>query len=327
MTMMRTRGELRHAEWARLFNEYMHGNDDFYAANFKHGEKVSVMRALPHEEAIDTDSFVEILDYEKATSIIENAKKFAIGLCSCRHEKLHLGQKSCNVPLETCTSFDFNAEILIRHGLAKEVSRSEMLESIARSRELKLVLSADNVQKNVGFICQCCGCCCNLLLGVSKHGFPNVVVTSTFIAQVDERTCGSCEKCVQACPVNAIMMTKSSATPKEELSFPKVDESICIGCGVCALACSTGSNKLVKREQRVLHPETIFERLILACLERGTLQNQLFNDPQSISDKFLRGFFGGFLRLPPVKQALMSDLLRSRFLNVMKAGAQKKNKK
>jgi Pyruvate/2-oxoacid:ferredoxin oxidoreductase delta subunit len=327
MTMMRTRGELRHAEWARLFNEYMHGNDDFYAANFKHGEKVSIMRALPHEEAIDTDSFVEILDYEKATSIIENSKKFAIGLCSCRNEKLHLGKKSCNVPLDTCTSFDFNAEILIRHGLAKEVSRSEMLESIARSKELKLVLSADNVQKNVGFICQCCGCCCNLLLGVSKHGFPNVVVTSTFIARVDEKACASCEKCAQACPINAIMMTKSSATQKVELSFPKVDESICIGCGVCALTCSHDAIKLVKRKQRVLHPETIFERLILACLERGTLQNQLFNDPQSISHKFLRGFFGGFLRLPPVKQALMSDMLRSRFLSVMIAGAQKKNKK
>jgi len=25
MTMMRTRGELRHAEWVRLFHEYLHG--------------------------------------------------------------------------------------------------------------------------------------------------------------------------------------------------------------------------------------------------------------------------------------------------------------
>jgi len=327
MTMMRTRGELRHAEWARLFNEYLHGTDAFYAANFKHGEKISIMRVLPHEEAIDEASFVEILDYEKATAIIEKAKKFAIGICSCRHEKLHLGKKSCDIPLDTCTSFDYNAEILIRHGLAREVSKSEMLENISRSKELKLVLSADNVQKNVGFICQCCGCCCNLLLGLSKHGFPNVVVTSTFIARTNEKTCSSCEKCAQACPINAIMMTKSSVTTTEELSLPKVDESICIGCGVCALACSTRSMILVKREQRVLHPETIFERLILACLERGTLQNQLFNDPQSISHKFLRGFFGGFLRIPPVKQALMSDLLRSRFLNIMKAGAQKKSKK
>jgi hypothetical protein len=27
MTMMRTRGELRHAEWARIFNKFMHGSD------------------------------------------------------------------------------------------------------------------------------------------------------------------------------------------------------------------------------------------------------------------------------------------------------------
>jgi Pyruvate/2-oxoacid:ferredoxin oxidoreductase delta subunit len=326
MTMMRTRGELRYAEWARLFNEYLQGSDTFYAANFKHGEKVSIMRALPHEEAIDDSSFVEILDYEKATAIVENAKKFAIGLCSCRHEKLHAGKKSCNVPLDTCTSFDFNAEILVRHGLAKEVSRSEMTESIARSKELKLVLSADNVQKNVGFICQCCSCCCNLLLGVSKHGFPNAVVTSTFIAHVDEGKCTGCEQCTQTCPIKAIMMTKSSGNPTEGLKLATVDQSMCIGCGVCALTCSHDAIKLVKRKQRVLHPETIFERLILASLERGTLQNQLFNDPQSISQKFLRGFFGGFLRLPPVKQVLMSDLLRSRFLSSLKAGAQKKAK-
>jgi len=30
---------------------------------------------------------------------------------------------------------------------------------------------------------------------------------------------------------------------------------------------------------------------------------------------------GGFLRLPPVKKALMSDTLRSRFLSAMAAGA------
>jgi len=35
----------------------------------------------------------------------------------------------------------------------------------------------------------------------------------------------------------------------------------------------------------------------------------------------MRGIVGGFLRLPPVKRALMSDTLRSRFLSAMAAGA------
>jgi hypothetical protein len=79
--------------------------------------------------------------------------------------------------------------------------------------------------------------------------------------------------------------------------------------------------RLVKRGQRVLHPSTTFERVILQCLERGTLQNQLFDDPTSVTQGILRGVIGGFLRLPPVKKALMSDLLRSSFLNALQSGA------
>ncbi|MGZ3524282.1 MAG: 4Fe-4S ferredoxin, partial [Thermodesulfobacteriota bacterium] len=69
-----------------------------------------------------------------------------------------------------------------------------------------------------------------------------------------------------------------------------------------------------------------FERVILQSLERGTLQNQIFDNPQSITQKFMRGFIGGFLRLPPVKAALMSDTLRSSFLNAMINGVRKQGK-
>ncbi len=99
---------------------------------------------------------------------------------------------------------------------------------------------------------------------------------------------------------------------------PKIDTSICLGCGVCALQCKTKALKLVKREKRVIHPETTFERIILQCLERGTLQNMIFNNPQDMTHKFMRGFIGGFLKLPPVKKALMSDMLRSSFLSSIK---------
>ena len=70
-----------------------------------------------------------------------------------------------------------------------------------------------------------------------------------------------------------------------------------------------------------LIPEDTFERVILQSLEQGTLQNLLFNNPQSTAHGFMRGFVGGFLKLPPVKRALMSDSLRSRFLSTIRKGS------
>jgi hypothetical protein len=84
--------------------------------------------------------------------------------------------------------------------------------------------------------------------------------------------------------------------------------------------------RLHKRQQRVLHPETTFERIILQCLERGTLQNQLFDNPASLTHAFARACLGGFLRLTPVKRALMSDVLRSRFLGGLKHAAVRRGK-
>jgi Na+-translocating ferredoxin:NAD+ oxidoreductase RNF subunit RnfB len=337
--MMRTRGELNTREWARLFHEYLNDPDMFYKANCSHGEKVSPLRTLPHEGTIADDEFVEILDYEKATAIVEAAKKFVIGICSCRHEKLHLGQKTCDVPLETCSTLSASADLMVRHGFGKEVSRDQMLENIARSREMGLVLCADNVRKNVSFICHCCGCCCNVLLGVSRFGYPNTVVTSNYIARVEDDACSECGTCVDICPVNAIAMSNGNGTPNPlpsagvppdpsnrhsraggNPSGPVINEKLCLGCGVCALECTTGSMRLVPRARRVLTPEDTFERVILQALERGTLQNLLFDNPQSTSHGFMRAFVGGFLKLPPVKKSLMSDTLRSRFLTFMHRG-------
>jgi ferredoxin len=163
-----------------------------------------------------------------------------------------------------------------------------MRDHFARSRDLGLVLNSDNVQKNISFVCHCCKCCCNPLLGIRVRGYPHCVVTSSYIAAIDT--------------------------------------DACIGCGVCALKRKPGACRLDKRPQRVIHPETTFERILLQCMERGTLQNQLFDNPASLTHKFLRGLVGGFLKLPAVKRALMSDALRSRFLDAMKKGAARQGK-
>lgn len=322
-TMMRTGPGVDSKEYARLFHEYM--NDErSYEVNFGRRQKISPMRALAHEGTVIESGHTEVLDYEKATSIIDSHDKFAIGICSCRHEKHHLGEKRCKVPLETCATFGGSTDYMVRHNFAKPVSKSEMLDNLARSKESGLVFSADNVNRNVSFLCQCCSCCCNLLLGISRFGYPNIIVTSRFIASIDTDTCEACGKCAKACPIDAIEMKPVADDGKGRKKLPVVNEEICIGCGVCSLKCSkTASLKLKERKKRVIHPETTFERVILQCLERGTLQHQIFGNPEKISQKMMKGIIGGFLKLSPVRKSLMSDILRSKFLDAMKRGAVK----
>ena len=269
-TMMRTGEGLNTKEWARLFNMYL-SEGTFYEVNCSKGQKSSPLRALPYEDAIEDGDHVEILDYEKASAIVEDGKLYAIGICSCRHEKYHIGEKTCDNPLETCSTIGPSARYMVSHGFARRATKTEMLENIARSKESGMVLCADNVRQDVSFICHCCGCCCNVLQGISKFGYPNTVVTSSFIARRDADLCTECGDCAKACPIGAIKL--------ESGTTPMVDESFCLGCGVCALGCATGAMRLAKRPQKVLHPTDTMERLMLQYLEAGNLQNIIFTDP------------------------------------------------
>jgi ferredoxin len=317
-TMMRTRGDLNTKHWAELFHRYF---DSVYPANFSNGEEVSVLRVIPVEETVSTDEHIEFFDYEKISSLIENTDRFAIGICSCRNEKLHIGEKKCDAPIECCSMLGFGADYMIRNNLAREVSKSEMQDNFTRSRELGLVLCAYNSKKNPYAICHCCKCCCNYLAGLNTYGFRNSMITSNFVASISESACKGCGKCKEACPVNAMSLVSAQDPVNTKKKKGQVDAGICIGCGVCALKCAQGAVHLVNRGKRSIHPDTLFETTILSCLERGTLQNQIFDNPRSITQKFMRSFLGGFLRLPSVKKTLMRDTFRSSFLGFMKIGA------
>lgn len=320
-SMMRTHGDITPAKWAELFQAYMFGDNAFLEANFGDGQQVSVMRALPYEETLHQHDHVEILDYEKAAALIEAHDLFAVGICACRHEKEHLGDRGCDVPLETCTSMGSAAEFLIRNEFARAVSKAELLDIFARSKDSGFTLSTDNVRQDAGFVCHCCGCCCNLMHGI-KQGYPGILVSSSFIAQCDPETCNGCGKCVRACPVDAVQLTErpGESAPRSR-KVAVVDQEICLGCGVCALKCKPRSMELHARQQKVFHPEDSFERVLMQSLERGTLQNLIFDNPNSKAETFMRSVLGGFLKLSPVKKALMSETLRSRFLVAIRSAS------
>ncbi len=321
--MMRRGKGVDFKETSRLFSRYLLSEEGPITTNYGQGQQLARMRAIPHEAVIEPTDYVEVLDYEKATAIIEENDKFAIGYCSCRHEKLHLGEKKCEVPLDSCTSFGMAADYMVRNNLAREADRSEMLDNLAQSKELGLVFLTDNNKRRATFICNCCSCCCNALASMRKFDYSHFVVSSTLSPAFSDETCKGCGSCEKACPVNAIEMVALEQPDQKRKKHPQVDESTCLGCGVCALKCKTESIQLVKSDKRVIHPETTFERVILQSLERGTLQYQLFDNPNSKTHRFLQIFFGAFLNLPPTKRLILSDMFRSSFLRLMEKGVEK----
>lgn len=316
---MRTRDEMPLKELAHLFEQYMFQDDRFARSIFS--ESTQLGRSLVREEALPSGDYSEILDWEKASFVIRSAQTIGISLCACRHKASHLG-KSCDAPQKTCMTFNGSAEMLIKKGMAQEISREETMAILQQCKEAGLAQIADNVQNNVGFICNCCGCCCGMLHSMKTFTMGHAVVTSNWLAQVDAETCRGCNACIKACPLEAISLEER---PQADSGRPRAvcDEELCLGCGVCAAACKFGSIHMKPREKRVLVPETTFDRIISMAIERGKLSNFIFDDPSRFSHRALGRIAAMIEKSSPVKAFLAIQPVKSVFLKSIIAGARK----
>jgi ferredoxin len=272
-----------------------------------------------HESAVDPDDLAQLLTYERASEVVGSASAWAVSLCYCRHKAEHLGH-ACSAPLENCLTLDGGAQMMSRHGHARPIGRTEALEILDRSRQASLVFIGDNVQRRLTYLCSCCGCCCMQLRAITRHGVQGAVRTSSMMACVDGETCRGCGRCARRCPIQAIHLKAwPRYVERKSRMHAVVDEGLCLGCGVCQPACKKGALRMRHRGERVLTPEGTLERVLTMALERDRLQHLLFDDQEGLHLLFLNRLVGAVLRLPPVKQALLGDKLRSRFIGALVA--------
>lgn len=322
-TFMRTRDDLPMKELAKLFEEYMIKDDRFARSVFTGNTQIG--RAMVHEEAVPINNHPEILDWEKASEVIKTAKIIGVSLCSCRH-KARLLEKDCGRPLETCLSFNYGAEMLIRNGMAKTISVSEGMAVLEQSKKNGLVQTGDNVQKNLTYMCNCCGSCCGMLKSINTMKIKNSIVSSNFIMFSNHENCIGCGKCAKACPINAIDMVhedKDSNPKNKKKKWPKLQEDLCLGCGVCYNACKNGAISLVPREKRVFTPETTFDRIITMAIERGKLSQLILESSDDFSYMALGRILQILEKTPVYQTTTAIEPLKSIYLNTVLKEARK----
>jgi len=311
-TMMRMRNDFDQKLLARLYDEYLlrDPQNQFLKQAFQ--QETQLIRTLVHEDVLPPEVFTEVLDYEKATWIIKNTPKQAVSLCHCRHVKYHLDQ-ACEHPLRNCLTLGNCTDYLVRRGLAEPIETSEALDILAQARDLNMVQLADNVQHNVGFICNCCKCSCTILETLRRIGLNGkLTYTSNYLAVINPEKCNGCGRCAVVCSIECIAIKARADASNEKQA--QVDESRCLGCGICVSNCSHAAIQMQLRPQRVFTPEGSLERILMMAVERNKLKNLLFDDLESFPINLINRLMGWILKQKSVQQFLLSENIRSKWI-------------
>ena len=311
-TFMRVGDDATAEELAHLFDHYLYGDDERRLAHAVFRGSVQIGRSMVREEAIPDEPGGEVLDWERATSVIRSARAVAVADCPCRKHATLAGH-GCGAPLRTCLSFDAAADALVRMGLAEPVTTEQGLAVLAEAKAAGLAQTADNVQHGVSYLCNCCGCCCGMMQAIRGAGITDAVVSSNWVAETDFANCRGCKKCYRRCPADAITMVDSQGRGRR-VNWAVVDPAKCLGCGVCADVCRWEGRYLVPRPRRVFTPRTTLDRMVAMAVERGKLGDLLLDTLPPGAPHLIARVLQILERTPPAAALRAIEPLRSVFL-------------
>ncbi|MFC2134176.1 4Fe-4S dicluster domain-containing protein [Bacteroidota bacterium] len=314
-SMMRLRDDVDQKILAELFYQYLNVEEDFIRELFTRGE-TQLGRTFVHEPVLSNDNALHVLDYERASEVINTAEHMGIGVCYCRHKMEHMN-RACGAPMEICMTFNTTADSLIRHGYARRVDKSEGMDLLQQAYDNNLVQFGENVRESVSFICNCCGCCCEAMIAARRFAILNPVHTTNFIPEISDDECDGCGKCVNICPVEAMSLVSAKDPKRPKKKSARLNEETCLGCGLCVKACDKNYIKLKSRPQRVITPLNGTHKAVVMAIERGMLQNLFFDNHVLWSHRALAAVLGVILKLPPIKQVLASEQIKSRYLETL----------
>ena len=244
----------RDPEYARLMEEYLNGGGGALIM----APQPAIHRVVPARGAVKREW---VLPYEDVRTILLGAEVFRVKDCVCRVQLELAGRRDCGFPVANCLWFASTSDASAE---GETISRIEALAILDEAEEVGLVHTVSNVVEGVDYLCNCCGCCCHLLRGITEWGIEHSVAQANFYAVVDPEECTACAICEERCQVKAIAEADGTYL---------VNRDRCIGCGLCVSGCPSEAIQLHLKpvEEIVLPPIdfTAWERQRLR--DRGLL--------------------------------------------------------
>ena len=241
-------------EFAHLFEEYM-----------EEGGAVGIMKPQPALHRVvpvhGSAKSEWILPYDDIRSMLEKAKSFRARDCICRVQQDKLDRRKCDFPVRNCVTFS----PVERPKRPNDITKEEAIALLDQAEEVGLVHCVSNVIQDVYYVCNCCGCCCGILRGITDWGIEESVARANYYAVVDADECTGCGICVERCQVKAVVL-------KEDLAVVACEK--CIGCGLCVSGCPVAAVKLERKaDAALIHPPDDF-----STWESMRLQNRSLVD-------------------------------------------------
>jgi Fe-S-cluster-containing hydrogenase component 2 len=181
----------------------------------------ALQRVIPSRKAIGPD---EILPYDDVKKLILKAKSFSLFDCTCRVGRDMKGDRKCDFPIHNCLQMYYEE----RAPGPNTISREKALDLLDEAEDVGLVHTGTNYIDEMHWICNCCGCCCNLIRNLVEIGLDGALARANYYAVIETNSCVGCETCLDRCPVDAICIDDQ---------FSAIDRNRCIGCGLCVTGC------------------------------------------------------------------------------------------
>jgi NAD-dependent dihydropyrimidine dehydrogenase PreA subunit len=143
----------------------------------------------------------------------------------------------------------------------EDISKEQAVAVLDQAEDAGLVHTVSNVLAGATYVCNCCGCCCGILRGITEYGLEHSVAAANYLAAVDPELCTGCGACLERCQVGAMSQPEQTAM---------ADPQRCIGCGLCVTGCPAEAVTLKQKpEEQIVHPPADF-----AAWERERLHNR-----------------------------------------------------